>query len=82
MDVPESGFLEHAFQRGGREAQPAVRVQIPRLLLPVLEQVVKTSKPLMIVADDVEGEALSTLIVNRLRGTRPVSGWSTRLPGP
>ena len=38
-------------------------------LLPVLEQVVKTSKPLMIVADDVEGEALSTLIVNKLRGT-------------
>ena len=42
-------------------------------LLPVLEQVVKTSKPLMIVADDVEGEALSTLIVNKLRGTLNVA---------
>ena len=42
-------------------------------LLPVLEQVVKTSKPLLIVADDVEGEALSTLIVNRLRGTLNVT---------
>ena len=42
-------------------------------LLPVLEQVVKTSKPLLIVADDVEGEALSTLIVNQLRGTLNVT---------
>ena len=39
----------------------------------MLEQVVKTSKPLLIVADDVEGEALSTLIVNRLRGTLNVT---------
>ncbi|NCE64781.1 chaperonin GroEL [Pseudoflavonifractor sp. 524-17] len=38
-------------------------------LLPVLEQVVQSGKKLLIVADDVEGEALSTLIVNKLRGT-------------
>ena len=38
-------------------------------LLPVLEQVVKTGKKLLVIAEDVEGDALSTLIVNRLRGT-------------
>ncbi len=38
-------------------------------LLPLLEQVVQTGKKLLIIAEDVEGEALNTLIVNRLRGT-------------
>ncbi|MCQ5128325.1 chaperonin GroEL [Butyricicoccus faecihominis] len=38
-------------------------------LLPILEQIVKAGKKLLLVAEDVEGEALSTLIVNRLRGT-------------
>ena len=45
------------------------KITVIQDLLPLLEQIVKTGKKLLIVAEDIEGEALSTLIVNRLRGT-------------
>ena len=45
------------------------KITVIQDLLPLLEQIVKTGKKLLIIAEDIEGEALSTLIVNRLRGT-------------
>jgi len=48
-------------------------------ILPLLEKIVQTGKPFLLIADDVDGEALATLVVNRIRGT--LKGCAVKSPG-
>jgi len=85
----DRGYISHLFVTNQEKMQvqlddPYVLIHDKKLsnlqsIIPVLEGVIQTGKPLLIIAEDIEGEALATLVVNKLRGTIKVA--AVKAPG-
>ncbi|MPZ62637.1 MAG: chaperonin GroEL [Propionibacteriales bacterium] len=75
----DKGFVSHYFMTDAERMESVLddpyilivnsKISSVKDLLPILEKVMQSGKPLMIIAEDVEGEALATLVVNKLKGT-------------
>src|SRR6266545_3141753 len=85
----DRGYLSPYFITGAEKMEAVLenpvillsekKITSMRDILPILEQVAKLGKPILIIAEDVEGEALATLVVNKLRGTINVA--AVKAPG-
>ncbi len=85
----DRGYISHYFVTDGDKMEALLdepyilltdrKLSAAKDIIPILERVSQSGKPILIVAEEVEGEALATLVVNRIRGT--VSGAAVKAPG-